>query len=226
MHVQAAVHDYDLFTRTISIGPQSAVTNFDPSQEYHYVYSPLRDPDAPVWELETISRTINAFFRWDWNSCETIVKDGDAHPIDYANAAPDAALMSLHYFFPWTIRSLVAWCIFCRVIGRQMRINQNTRDYFAIGDRDELSYDEKLVRYRELADEHFQADGFAEFCEAVLPNLEELTVEYVESDEFDDLRVQIVRAEERPEMHEELIERNRRLVGEWIADQRAGALAR
>ena len=52
---------------------------------------------------------MNAFFRWEFNSCETIVKDGVAYPIDYANASPDVALTSLHYYFPWAITALVRW---------------------------------------------------------------------------------------------------------------------
>src|SRR5215216_6861059 len=80
--------------------------------------------------ISTISRLVNAFFRWEFNSCEVIVRGSEAHPIDYANASPDIALVSLHYHFPWAIEALVAWCAFCVVTGRPMRINQNTRDYF------------------------------------------------------------------------------------------------
>ena len=60
-------------------------------------------------EIVSISRLVNAFFRWEFNSCETIVKDGVAYPIDYANASPDVALTSLHYYFPWAIKALVRW---------------------------------------------------------------------------------------------------------------------
>ena len=37
------------------------------------------------------------------------MKDGVASPIDYANASPDVALTSLHYYFPWAMRALVRW---------------------------------------------------------------------------------------------------------------------
>jgi hypothetical protein len=76
------------------------------------------------------------------------------------------------------------------VTGRAMRINPSTGDYFEIADRDDLGYDEKLARYRELADAYLQKDEFEEFRATVLPQLEELTVEYVESPEFDELIVQ------------------------------------
>ena len=57
------------------------------------------------------------------------------------------------------ISSLIAWCLFCTVTERSMPINQSTRDYFDVGDREELAYEEKLERYRELADAHLQADA-------------------------------------------------------------------
>ena len=51
-----------------------------------------------------ISRIVNAFFRWEFNSCEMLVKGGEVYPIDYANACPDVALTSLHYYFPWAMQ--------------------------------------------------------------------------------------------------------------------------
>ena len=40
----------------------------------------------------TIGRLVNAFFRWEFNSCETLVRGDEVHPIDYANASPDVAI--------------------------------------------------------------------------------------------------------------------------------------
>jgi hypothetical protein len=45
----------------------------------------------------------------------------------------------------------------------------------------------------------------------------------VESDEFDELRVRVIRAEEPEELQDEMIERNRLLVAAWAADARAAA---
>jgi hypothetical protein len=225
MHLQAAVEGYDVFTRTLSIGPQTRVMHYDVTQEHHFRYTPDRDFLSPALEHEvtTISRLVNAFFRWDFNSCESIVKDGQAYPIDYANASPDLALTSLSYHFPWAISSLVAWCLFCTVTERSMAINQSTRDYFDVGDRVDLAYEEKLKRYRELADDHLQAAAFAEFRDAALTHLEEAMIEYIESTEFDELLVRIIRAEERSDMQELLIERTRARVRSWAADEHAAA---
>jgi hypothetical protein len=226
MHVQASVEDFDVFTRSLSIGPQTLVAKYDPDAHGHYRYVLEDDFVTPELhrEVETISRLVNAFFRWEFNSCEVIVKGTEAHPIDYANASPDIALVSLHYHFPWAIRALVAWCVFCCVTARPMRINQSTADYFAIGDRDDLSYEEKLELYRELADSYFQAVEFQEFCAEALPELDELMVEYVQSPEFDELTVSTITSEVlEPEQHEVLIERSRAHVAQWAADQQAAA---
>jgi hypothetical protein len=227
MHLQAAVDDFEVFTRSLSIGPQTKVMQYDPSSHGHYRYSVDTDFLEPElhWEVETIGRLVNAFFRWEFNSCEVIVKDGEAFPIDYANASPDMAMVSLHYHFPWAIQSLVAWCVFCAVSGRSMRVNQNTRDYFEVADDPELTYEEKLRRYRELADTYFQTDAFEEFRAEALPNLEELTVEYVESSDFDELIVHAVQLEVEPENQEQMIERSRTACAAWAADRRAAAVS-
>ena len=64
---------------------------------------------------------INAFFAWDFNSCELIYKDGVWSPIDFANPCPDSQVTSLHYHFPWMILANLRWSIFAAVTQRQMR---------------------------------------------------------------------------------------------------------
>jgi hypothetical protein len=103
-----------------------------------------------------------------------------------------------------------------------MRINQNTRDYFAVGDRDDLSYEEKLAAYDDLASDYFQADEFADFCAEALPHLEEVMTDYIESPEFgEDVLVRSIRLEVEADRQEEMIERCRSLVGAWAADSAA-----
>jgi len=212
-----------VFTRSLSIGPQTRVMRYEPGAHGHYRYQVDDNflPSELEGEVGLISRIVNAFFRWEFNSCETIVKGGRAHPIDYANASPDIALVSLHYYFPWAIRSLVAWCAFCSVSGRSMRLNQRTREYFEVGDCDDLAYEEKLARYAGLSDAYFQRAEFEEFSAVVLPHLHELTIDYVESAAFDDLIVTAIRLEVEPERQEEMIERCRGLTKQWAADERA-----
>jgi hypothetical protein len=111
--------------------------------------------------------------------------------------------------------------MFCTATDRRVGVYQRTRDYFAIGDGD-APYEDKLERYRQLADAYFQTEEFNEFCAAALPHLEQTTVEYVESPEFDDLVVQVIRTEEPEEKQERLIERSRKAVAAWAADRRVG----
>ena len=77
-----------------------------------------------------------------------LLSDGEVHPIDYANASPDVALTSLHYYFPWAMKALVRWSVFCIATRLADPIDQDTRRYFEIGDREDLTYEEKLAAYR------------------------------------------------------------------------------
>jgi hypothetical protein len=197
------------------------VMNFDPDRPMYDRYQIDHDFLSPETgdEVVTISRVVNAFFRWEFNSCETIVKDGVASPIDYANASPDVALTSLHYYFPWAIRALVRWSAFCSATGRQMRINQTTRDYFEIGDRDDLTYEEKLAEYRKLADAYFQIDEYDEFCATKLPHLDEALVEWVESPDFDRVLVETVQSTFPEHEQEHFVTHYRGLLAAWARDQ-------
>jgi hypothetical protein len=143
------------------------------------------------------------------------------HPIDYANASPDVALTSLHYYFPWAMEALVKWCVFCIVTGRRMVIDQDKRRYFDVGDRADLAYAEKLSEYRRLADEYFEVAAYEEFCAAALPWMHELAVGYVGSAEFDALLVDTVRSTFPAHEQEAMVARHRGLVGAWLRDQAA-----
>jgi hypothetical protein len=222
MHLQAAVDDFDVFARSLSIGPETMVMKFRPERPMHDRYEVAHEflpPDLGL-EVVAISKLVNAFFRWEFNSCETIIKDRVMHPIDYANASPDVAVTSLHYYFPWAIRALVRWCAFCAVTGRQMRTDLDTRAYFAIGDDAGLSYEQKLGKYRRLADEYFEAALYDEFVSAPLDRLDELAHDYFAED-FDDVLVATVRSTFPEHEHEQFVEHFRGLVRGWVADQAA-----
>jgi hypothetical protein len=222
MHLQASVEGFDVFARSLSIGAETMVMRFDPEAPMHLRYQVDHEFLAPDlgWEVVTISRLVNTFFRWEFNSCESLVKGTEVHPIDYANASPDVALTSLHYYFPWAMEALVKWCMFCTATGRRMQIDQDQRVYFEIGDREDLGYDDKLREYRRLTDEYFQIAEYEDFCARSLPDAHDVVAEYFASKEFDDLLVQEVRAVFPAHEHEEMVARHRGLVGAWVADQR------
>jgi hypothetical protein len=223
MHLQEAIEDYDAFARSLSIGPETMVMRFRPERPLHDRYAVSHDFLTPAAgaEVVAISRLVNAFFSWEFNSCECLVRGDEVHPIDYANACPDIGLTSLHYYFPWAIRTLVKWCLFCVVTGRRPRLDLATREYFDVGDREDLSYDEKLAAYRALADDYFDAERYHEFCAASLSHLDELTVEFVASAQFDGLLIDTVRKIYPAHEHEEFVAHFRGLVGQWVREQGA-----
>jgi len=161
---------------------------------------------------------VNAFFRWEFNSCESLVRGGGVFPIDYANASPDVALTSLHYYFPWAMCALVRWCAFCVAQGRRMRIDVDTTPWFAIADRDDLSYEEKLSEYRRLADEHFESETYAEFCAGPMTHVDELAHEWFTSDDFDRVLVETVQATFPEHEHEQFVAHYRGLMRSWADD--------
>ena len=223
MHLQASVEDFEVFARALSIGAETMVMRYDPSNPLHDRYQVEHGFLAPETgaEVVTIGRLINAYFLWEFNSCETLVKDGVVYPIDYANACPDVSIISLHYYFPWAIKALIKWSIFCTVTGRQMKKDIVTQPYIEIGDRDDLSYEEKIAAYGRLADEHFETARYNEFCEKYLPHVDELMLEYIESSEFDQLLVYTVKEAFPAHEHDKFISHYRGLLAAWARDQRA-----
>jgi hypothetical protein len=225
MHLQASVDGFDAFARSLGIGAESITLNFHPDLPMHERYSVDHNFLAPHAGNEVLSilRTVNAFFRWELNSCETLVRGDDVYPIDYANATPDLALTSLHYYFPWAIRSLLKWVVFCCVTGRLQTVDLDTEKYFAIADRADLSYEEKLAGYRVLADKQLDVDRYHEFCDRHLGHIDELSVAWVESQDFDTIIVDTVRNTFPAHEHERFIAHFRGLLGAWAHDQRVTA---
>lgn len=222
MHLQASVEGFDVFARSLSIGAETMVMKFAPDRPQHDRYSVSHDfLDADTGdEVVTIGKVVNAFFKWEFNSCETLVRGGEVHPIDYANACPDVSLTSLHYYFPWAMTSLVKWSLFCTATGRTPRIDLDTRRWYEIADSGR-SYAEKLSAYRGLADDYFEADRYAEFVSTQLGDLDAVAYDYFGSREFDDLLVETVRATFPAHEHEQFIAHYRGLLGAWVSDAAA-----
>jgi hypothetical protein len=224
MHLQESVEGFDVFARSLSIGAETMVMNFRPDLPMHDRYAVSHDFLSPALgdEVLTISRLINAFFRWEFNSCETLIRGTEAHPIDYANASPDVAVTSLHYYFPWAITALLRWSVFCVVTGRAPRgVDLDTRRYFAIGDREDLSYEDKLAEYRALADEYFEVDRYQDFCASRLGHVDELVFDWIGSPEFDALLMDTVRSTYPAHEHDRFAAHFRGLIGQWLSERGA-----
>jgi hypothetical protein len=179
MHLQAGVIPYDRFVRCIGLGPQTRVVNYDPSAPLHDRYRTDRDflSGAQRAELESITLTINAFFGWDFNSCEALLRGDNWHPIDFANACPDSQVTSLHYHFPWLVMANLRWSLFCAATKRPMRQNLAWQPFFDVAARTE-SYAERLAGYARLAHSHFETERFEEFCATHLKHLDTVAVEF------------------------------------------------
>lgn len=222
MHLQATI-DYDVFARALSIGPETMVMNFRPEEPMHNRYAVSHDFLSPSAGQQTaaISRIVNAFFGWEFNSCEMLVKGDDVYPIDYANACPDVAVTSLHYYFPWAIKALVRWSAYCLVTGRQGRVDLETRRYFDIADRSDLTDDQKLDAYLAIADEYFETDAYWAWCATHLGHLDAAVLEWFQGDAFTRLLRATVDATYPEHERDRFIAHFHGLVGLWAKEEEA-----
>ena len=183
MNLQKGILPYDYFVRCIGLGPQTRCVNYDPAaplhNRYRMDYDFLAAEDRSV--LEDTALVINAFFGWDFNSCEAMRSAGTWHPIDFANACPDSQVTSLHFHFPWLIKANLRWSIFCATTRRRMRTNLDWKPFFEVADRD-LPARERLSAYAAIARERFESERFGEFCATHLSHLDEVAAEFFSSD--------------------------------------------
>jgi hypothetical protein len=180
MQLQRAVYPSDLFVRVIGLGPQTRVVRYDASQPLHDRYTMERDFVSAEEEslLIDTTLTINAFFDWDFNSCEVLRDDaGDFYPIDFANPCPDSQVTSLHYHFPWLIKANLRWSIFNAALRVRKPPSLDWAPFFDIAALD-IPYREKLHRYAEIARERFSSDRFEEFCGKHLAHLDEVAWDF------------------------------------------------
>ena len=124
-----ATIDFEHFARALSIGPETMVMDFRPDQPMHKRYAVSHGflSEGAGWQTAAVSRIVNAFFQWEFNSAEMLVVGDEVYPIDYANACPDVALTSLHYYFPWAIKALVRWSTYCVLTGRKSKVDLRDR---------------------------------------------------------------------------------------------------
>jgi hypothetical protein len=180
MHLQKAVHPYDSFVRCIGLGPQTTLVRYNPDAPLHDRYTMDRNfvPDEQAQILRETTLTINAFFGWDFNSCESLRKDGTWHPIDFANPCPDSQVTSLHYHFPWLVMANLRWSIFCAVTRRRMRRTLDWEPFYEVAAIADMPYREKLRRYAAIAEQRFEKDRFDEFCDKHLGHLDAVAWEF------------------------------------------------
>ena len=218
-HLQEAVKGWDLFVRGIGIGPQVLLAKYDPDQPLHGRYVPEAEvlSGEQAEQARAITRVINAFHGWDFNSCEMLRAAETLHPIDFANACPDSQVSSIHYYFPQLVIALLKWSLFCAATKRKPTLNLEWRRYFEIADQD-LSFEEKLAAYDAIAREHFDQERFEAFCDEHLTGLHAVAHAYFGTPRFRDI-VRAKTASLYPEHEVELFSNHFfDLVGRWRDD--------
>lgn len=183
MHLQQSVEGFDHFVRCIGLGPQFLLVSYDPSAPLHDRYQIKQDfvgeEDASL--LRDMSMTINAFFGWDFNSCESLHRDGTWYPIDFANACPDSQVTSLHYYFPWMVLANIRWSVYCAATRKKMKMNLDWQPYYEIASSGQ-SFREKLSEFAAIGHEEMQTESFGQFCRDHLSHLDEVAMEYFASE--------------------------------------------
>ena len=183
MHLQKAI-DYDLFIRTIGIGPQVEVVPYDPGAALHDRYKVgFNVVKADEWSLLADQQlTINGFFGWEFNSCESLRQDGTFWAIDFANACPDFQVTSTHFYFPKMVKMMIRWSLFCAATGRKMQHMPDWEPYYKVARKDP-PYRERLAEYAAITRKRMEADRFAEFCHTHLAHLDEVAWEFFGTDD-------------------------------------------
>ena len=184
MHLQKGVLPHDHFVRCVGIGPDIRIVEYDPSAPLHERYTNEHDHlgAEDTAHLRQITLTINAFFGWDFNSCECLHQSGVWHPIDFANPCPDSQVTSLHRHFPWLVLGNLRWSLFNAATKRKVQRNLDWEPFFEIADGPG-TFAEKLPQYAAIAEERLDVARFDEFCAEHLGPLDEIAWEFFGSTE-------------------------------------------
>ena len=228
MHVQAAVQPFDRFVRCIGFGPQTHLVLYDPGAALHDRYTMKQESEFVSADeaelLRDITLTINAFFGWEFNSCESLRKDGTWYPIDFANPCPDSQVTSLHYHFPWLVKSYIRWSVFCAATKRKMRRTLDWEPFYEVAAK-EMPYRDRIRAYARIAKDRFEAERFEEFCHEHLGHLDEVAWEFFgtpEAKEAVRLKVAALFPQHEVEQFTELFWGR---VQKWRADHQPGSAA-
>lgn len=216
MHLQKGVLPHDHFVRCVGIGPDIRIVEYDPSAPLHQRYTtetnhlPAKDMDV----LRKTTLTINAFFGWDFNSCECLHQDGVWHPIDFANPCPDSQVTSLHRHFPWLVMANLRWALFNAATRRKKPQSLNWEPFFEIADGPG-TFEEKLDDYAAIAEQRMATKQFEEFCEEHLGELDEVAWEYFGSTDAKEAVAEKVQALFPEHEHEEFTEHFWSSIQDW-----------
>lgn len=221
VHVQAAVDDPGVVARVLTVGPETMVMKYRPGEPLHERYQVdhhFLNARAGA-EVVTVSKVVNAVFRWELNSCDLAVSGDVVHPLDHAGGNPELAVTSLHYYFPWAMTALLRWSAYCLVTHRQPRLDTGLGSFLAVADNPAGAHADRVAAYRALADAYFETERYEEFCARRLPHVGEVVQAWVGSAEFRALLCSAVRALYPPHEHERFLAHYGGLIDFWVHDQ-------
>jgi hypothetical protein len=227
MHLQKAVEPFDRFIRCIGLGPQTHLVRYDPLAPLHDRYTMdaqknfVSDEEASL--LRDTTLTINAFFGWDFNSCEALRQGGVWYPIDFANPCPDSQVTSLHYHFPWLVKANIRWSVYCAVTKKKFRRNLDWAPFYEIAAEKGMPYRERLRAYAKIAEERFETAKFDEFCAKHLGHLDEVAAEFFATPIARDAVKKKVTALFPPHEIEKFTELFWQRIAKWRAEGKAAA---
>ena len=221
MHLQRAVDGFDVFARSLSIGPETMVMRFEPDRPLHDRYQV--DHDVPRRRDRPRGRDDRPHRERVLPLGVQLVRDADqatarstrsTTPTPARTSADLAALL-----LPLGDQGARALepCSAARP-GARCASRWTPEPWFAVADSD-ATYEEKLDAYRELADDYFEAEAYEEFCDRHLGHVDEVMADYIGSPEFDALLVDTVTRAFPPREHEQFVAHYRGLLGAWLNDQ-------
>lgn len=223
MHLQEAVLPFDRFVRCIGLGPQTRVVLYDIEAPLHDRYTMEKDfaDDEEMALIRDTTLVINAFFAWDFNSCELIHKDGLWSAIDFANPCPDSQVTSLHYHFPWLILANIRWSVFAAATLRQQKPMGWGKFFHAV--EEGMTTRERLDAMLPIVHRRFETERFEDFCDTHLGHLEEVAVEWFQTDQAKDAVRQKVAALFPEHEVEQYTEEFFGRIGRWCDEEAASS---
>ena len=133
-----------------------------------------------------------------------IVRDGQCYPIDFANATPDMAIISLHYY-SWAVAALAKWSPPWSRAGRC----RPHRDGPLVrrGRRPGPLLEEKLAAYRGLVDDYYERSSLLAPGDTTLLDADDWygRLHALESLEFDAHLVATIQRAFPPHEHEQFV---------------------
>ena len=222
MHLQATV-EYEQFARALSIGPETMVMKFQPDEPMHNRYAVSHGflGESAGNQAVAISRIVNAFFGWEFNSCEMLVKGDDGLPDRLRQRLPRrrrhvaALLLPVGDHGAGELVGLLRW--------RPAAADASTctpRRYFEIADDESLSTTTRRSPPTWPWPTSTSTPRVRQWCAENLPHLEEQVHDWVTSADFDRLLRETVDATYPEHEQDQFMAHFKGLTDLWAADNK------